>query len=109
MHLIFNETKVILMEKIISVLVSELHNFKDHPFKVDRDMELCELMRSIENEGVIVPLLVRKNPYGKGYEIISGHRRKEAAQWAGEKEVPVVIRDLDDDQAVIAMVDSVRP
>lgn len=97
------------MEKITNIPISELHDFKDHPFKVDRDMELCELMRSIEKEGVLVPLLVRRNPYGRGYEIISGHRRKEAALWAGEKEVPVLIRDLNDDQAVIAMVDSVRP
>jgi parB-like partition proteins len=63
-------------------------------------------MRSIEKEGVLVPLLVRTNPYGDGYEVISGHRRKEAALWAGETEVPVVIRELDDDQAVVAMVDS---
>lgn len=69
-------------------------------------MELCELMKSIEREGVLVPLLVRNNPDGNGYEMISGHRRKEAALWAGEKEVPVVIRELNDDQAVIAMVDS---
>ena len=63
-------------------------------------------MQSIEKEGVIVPLLVRKNPYGDGYEMISGHRRREAAKWAGLLEVPVVVRELDDDQAVIAMVDS---
>ncbi len=94
------------MEKIKSVLISELHDFKNHPFKVVKNTELCELMKSIESEGVLVPLLVRNNPDGKGYEIISGHRRKEAALWAGEKEVPVVIRELNDDQAVIAMVDS---
>lgn len=69
-------------------------------------MELCESMKSIEREGVLVPLLVRNNPVGNGYEIISGHRRKEVALWAGEKDVPVVIRELNDDQAVIAMVDS---
>lgn len=94
------------METIRSVSISELHDFRNHPFKVEKNMELCELMRSIEKEGVLVPLLVRTNPYGDGYEIISGHRRKEAAIWAGEKEVPIVIRELDDDQAVVAMVDS---
>ena len=57
-------------------------------------------------KGVLVPLLVRNSPYGRGYEIISGHRRKEAALWAGLKEVPVIIRKLDNEQAVIAMVDS---
>lgn len=96
------------METIKNVSISELHSFRNHPFKVKTNMELCELMRSIEKEGVLVPLLVRTNPYGDGYEVISGHRRKEAALWAGETEVPVVIRELDDDQAVVAMVDSNR-
>lgn len=94
------------MEKIKNVPISQLHDFKNHPFKVETNVELCELMNSIEKEGVLVPLLVRTNPYGDGYEVISGHRRKEAAKWAGEKQVPVVIRELDDDQAVVAMVDS---
>lgn len=94
------------METIKNVSISELHSFRNHPFKVETNTELCELMRSIEKEGVLVPLLVRTNPYGEGYEVISGHRRKEAALWAGETEVPVVIRELDDDQAVVAMVDS---
>ena len=91
------------METIRNVSINELYDFRNHPFKVEKNMELCELMRSIEKEGVLVPLLVRTNPYGDGYEIISGHRRKEATIWA---EVPIVIRELDDDQAVVAMVDS---
>lgn len=94
------------METIRNVEINQLHDFKNHPFKVEVNTELCELMKSIEKEGVLVPLLVRTNPYGDGYEIISGHRRKEAAVWAGETKVPVVIRELDDDQAVVAMVDS---
>lgn len=95
-----------IMEKIRNVDVNRLHDFKNHPFKVEMNTELCELMRSIEKEGVLVPLLVRTNPYGDGYEIISGHRRKEAAKWAGETKVPVAVRELDDDQATVAMVDS---
>ena len=95
-----------LMETIRNVEINQLHDFKNHPFKVEVNTELCELMKSIEKEGVLVPLLVRINPYGDGYEVISGHRRKEAAIWAGETKVPVVIRELDDDQAVVAMVDS---
>lgn len=95
-----------IMETIRNVDVNRLHDFKNHPFKVEMNTELCELMRSIEKEGVLVPLLVRTNPYGDGYEVISGHRRKEAAIWAGETKVPVGIRELDDDQAVVAMVDS---
>ena len=94
------------METIRNVDVNRLHDFKNHPFKVEMNTELCELMRSIEKEGVLVPLLVRTNLYGDGYEVISGHRRKEAAIWAGETTVPVVVRELDDDQAVVAMVDS---
>ena len=94
------------METIRNVEINQLHDFKNHPFKVDVNTELCELMKSVEKEGVLVPLLVRTNPYGDGYEVISGHRRKEAAIWAGETKVPVVIRELDDDQAVVAMVDS---
>ena len=94
------------METIRNVEINQLHDFKNHPFKVEVNTELCELMKSIEKEGVIVSLLVRTSPYGDGYEIISGHRRKEAAVWAGEIKVPVVIRELDDDQAIVAMVDS---
>lgn len=94
------------MEEIKSIRISELKDFKNHPFHVQQDMELCALMKSIEDEGVIVPLLVRPNPDGEGYEVIAGHRRKAAALWAGLTEVPVVIRELDDDQAIVAMVDS---
>lgn len=91
---------------IVLMKLDELHSFEGHPFKVERNQELFELRNSIEKEGVIVPLLVRKNPYGDGDEIIAGHRRKEAALWAGFMEVPVIIREMDDDQSVIAMVDS---
>ena len=97
------------MEEIKSIRISELKDFKNHPFHVQQDIELCALMKSIEDEGVIVPLLVRPNPDGEGYEVIAGHRRKADAGWAGLAEVPAVIRELDDDQAIVAMVDSVRP
>ena len=85
--------------------LSELHDFNGHPFKVENDMALFELMQSIEKEGVIVPALARPKADG-GYELIAGHRRKAACKWAGLDSMPVVIRDLDDNQAVIAMVDS---
>ena len=91
---------------IVMMSISELHDFKGHPFKVERNPELFELRQSIEKEGILIPLLIRKNPNGDGYEIIAGHRRKEAAIWAGITELPVIIRELDDDQATIAMVDS---
>ena len=66
---------------IVLMKLEELHSFEGHPFKVERNQELFELRCSIEKEGVLVPLLVRKNPHGDGYEIIAGHRRKEAALW----------------------------
>ena len=89
-----------------NVKISELHDFKGHPFKVEQDIQLFELMRSIEDKGVLVPLIVRSNPYGEGDEIIAGHRRKATCTWAGIEEVPVIIRELDDADAVIAMIDS---
>ena len=89
-----------------TVKISDLHDFKGHPFKVEQDIQLFELMRSIEDKGVLVPLIVRSNPYGEGYEIIAGHRRKAACTWAGIEEVPVIIREMSDSDAVIAMIDS---
>lgn len=94
------------MDEIKLLNLNQLHDFANHPFKVEDNTELCELMRSIETEGVLVPLLARPNPNGEGYELISGHRRKAACAWAGVTDVPVVVRDLDDNQAVITMVDS---
>ena len=87
------------------VQIADLHDFEGHPFKVENDMALFELMQSIEKEGVIVPALARPRADG-GYELIAGHRRKAACKWAGLTVMPVVIRELDDNQAVIAMVDS---
>ena len=85
--------------------LEELQDFEGHPFKVENDMALFELMINIEKEGVIVPALARPKADGD-YELIAGHRRKAACKWAGLDSMPVVIRDLDDNQAVIAMVDS---
>lgn len=89
-----------------NVRISELHEFKGHPFKVENDNALFELMKSIEENGVLVPLIVRPNSNGKGYEIVSGHRRKAACEWAETDMVPVIIMELGDAEAVIAMVDS---
>lgn len=89
-----------------NVKISDLHDFKEHPFYVVEDTALFELAKSIEDKGVLVPLIVRANPYGEGYEIIAGHRRKTACKWAGLSEVPVMIVEMDDNEAVIAMVDS---
>lgn len=92
--------------KIQYLTLDQLADFKNHPFKVEMNTELFELMQSIEKEGVLVPLLARPNPVGEGYELIAGHRRKAASKWAGVDKVPVMVAELDDNQAVIAMVDS---
>lgn len=88
------------------IKINQLKDFHQHPFKVEVDKGLFELMKSIEMEGVLVPLIARPNPEGEGFEIIAGHRRKEASKWAGIDEIPVVIKNLDDNQAIIAMIDS---
>ena len=89
-----------------NVKISELHEFKGHPFRVEHDMQLFELSRSIEEKGVLVPLIVRTNPDGEGYEIIAGHRRKAACEWAGVDTVPIMVMQMDDAEATIAMIDS---
>lgn len=92
--------------KIQYLPLDQLADFKNHPFKVEMNTELFELMQSIEKEGVLVPVLARPNLAGEGYELIAGHRRKAASKWAGVDKVPVMVAELDDNQAVIAMVDS---
>ena len=99
------ENSAVAETDIRMVPIAELQDFEGHPFKVENDMALFELMQSIEKEGVIVPALARPRAEG-GYELIAGHRRKAASKWAGLDVMPVVIRELDDNQAVIAMVDS---
>ena len=99
------ENSAVMETDIKMVPIAQLQDFEGHPFKVENDMALFELMQSIEKEGVIVPALARPKA-GGGYELIAGHRRKAACKWAGIDMMPVVIRNLDDNQAVIAMVDS---
>lgn len=89
-----------------NVKINELHEFKGHPFRVEHDMQLFELSKSIEEKGILVPLIVRPNPDGEGYEIIAGHRRKAACEWAGVDTVPVMVIQMDDAEATIAMIDS---
>ena len=87
--------------------VSELHDFPGHPFQVRDDEEMEKLAESITQHGVLMPGLVRPRAAG-GYEIVAGHRRKFASMKAGMREMPVIVRDMDDDTAVILMVDSVK-
>ena len=92
-------------EKIQEIELTELHPFKNHPFHVEENDELREMARSITDHGVVTPAIVRSRPEG-GYELISGHRRKAASELAGRITMPAVIRELDDDAAIIIMVDS---
>ena len=93
------------LEKIQEIPLSELHPFKDHPFKVKDDDAMIETADSIKKYGVLVPAIARPLPDG-GYELVAGHRRRRASELAGKETMPVIVRDLDDDAAVILMVDS---
>jgi len=93
------------MENITKVNISELHPFPNHPFQVRDDDAMKETVESVREYGVLSPVIVRPRDEG-GYEIISGHRRKRACEIAGIEEIPVIIRDMDYDSAVIAMVDA---
>ena len=93
------------LEKIKEIPLSELHPFKDHPFKIKDDEDMRKLIESIEKFGNLVPALARPLSKG-GYELISGHRRLAACEALGIEKLPTVVRDLTDDEAVIAMVDA---
>ena len=92
-------------EQIQQIPIADLHPFKNHPFKVLDDEAMQRTVESVAQFGVLAPLVVRPREEG-GYEIISGHRRQHAAELAGLKTLPVIVRNMDDDQAVIHMVDS---
>ena len=93
------------LEKIQEIPLSELHPFKDHPFKVKDDDAMIETADSIKKYGVLVHAIARPLPDGS-YELVAGHRRRRASELAGKETMPVIVRDLDDDAATIIMVDS---
>ena len=92
-------------EKVVEIEMERLRTFTNHPFKVIGDSQMIELQDSIKKYGVLNPLIVRPRKEGY-YEIISGHRRKYAAERLGYKKIPVIIRMMQDDEAVVTMVDS---
>ena len=92
-------------EQVQQIPIGELFPFKDHPFKVLDDESMQRTVESVEQYGVLSPLIARPRPEG-GYEIISGHRRQHAAQLTGLETLPVIVRNMDDDAAVLLMVDS---
>lgn len=92
-------------EKVVEIELERLRGFENHPFKVKADSQMIELQESIKKYGILNPLIVRPKKEGY-YEIISGHRRKLAAEKIGYRKVPVIIRVLKDDEAIVSMVDS---
>lgn len=92
-------------EKVQEIALSELHPFKNHPFKVLDDEEMEKTVESISEYGVLTPAIARPRTEG-GYELISGHRRHHASELAGLETMPVIVRDMDDDSATILMIDS---
>ena len=93
-------------EQVQQIPIDDLHPFTNHPFKVLDDEAMTRTVESIAQYGVLAPLIARPRPDGDGYEIISGHRRQHAAQLAGLDALPVIVRQMDDDAAVLLMVDS---
>ena len=92
-------------ERVQQIPLSELHPFEGHPFRVVDDEEMQKTVESVKQYGVLTPAIARPDPDG-GYEIISGHRRMRACELAGIKTLPVIVRDMDDDTAIIFMVDA---
>ena len=92
-------------ERVMEIPLSELHPFKNHPFKVKDDEAMMETADSVRQYGVLVPAIARPDPEG-GYELVAGHRRHRASELAEKETMPVIVRDLDDDAATIIMVDS---
>ena len=93
------------LERVKEIPLNELHPFKEHPFKIQNDDEMKRLIDSIQKFGTLAPALARPLPEG-GYELISGHRRLAACQVLGIETMPVIVREMSDDEAVIAMVDA---
>ena len=102
---IFSTEETRQTEQIQQIPIAELHPFKNHPFKVLDDEAMQRTVESVAQFGVLAPLIARPREEG-GYEIISGHRRQHAAELAGLKTMPVIVRNMSDDEAVIHMVDS---
>ncbi len=101
----YDELLGVQKDGTIEVALEELFEFKNHPFRVVDDEKMQELAESIKQNGILSPALVRKRAEG-GYELISGHRRKRACEIAGISKLPVIVKDLTDDEATIIMVDS---
>ncbi|AFV01104.1 Chromosome (plasmid) partitioning protein ParB / Stage 0 sporulation protein J [Dehalobacter sp. DCA] len=92
-------------EKVMDISLSEISDFPNHPFKVKADEAMLEMADSVKQYGILVPALVRPKADG-GYEMVAGHRRKKASELAGKETMPCIVRELNNDEAIVAMVDS---
>lgn len=92
-------------ENVRDIAIAEISDFPNHPFKVKTDEKMLEMVESVKEHGVLMPALVRPKPEG-GYEMVAGHRRKMASELAGKENMPCLVRNLSDDEAVLIMVDS---
>lgn len=92
-------------ENVRDIAIAEISDFPNHPFKVKTDEKMLEMVESVKEHGVLMPALVRPKPEG-GYEMVAGHRRKMASELAGKEDMPCLVRNLSDDEAVLIMVDS---
>ena len=102
---LFGTNEILTGETVTSVPIKQLRIFKGHPFRVLDDEKMQETVDSVKKYGVLIPGIVRPYPEG-GYEVVAGHRRWRACELAGLEEMPVIVRDMDDDTAVVIMVDS---
>ena len=92
-------------EEVVRIKVSDINDFPKHPFKINNDLNYEELKDSVLDNGILVPAIVRKHEDGK-YEMISGHRRKKICEENGISEIPCIVKNISDDEAIIMMVDS---
>lgn len=99
---------VVNEESAMEIEIYKIHAFKDHPFKVLDDEKMQDLVESVKLNGILTPVLLRLDKNNE-YEMISGHRRLHAAKIAGLNTIPAIVREMSDDDAVITMVDAVRP
>ena len=105
---LFGESKKINVEgieQVVEIPLAKLHTFYNHPFKVLDDEKMMEMVKSVRENGILIPGVARKRPDGE-YELIAGHRRKRASELAGRTTMPVFVREYTDDEAVVAMVDT---
>jgi len=93
-------------EKVMEIPLDEISDFPDHPYHVEVNEDMAELVESIKNRGLLHSALVRPKPDGQGYEMVAGHRRKKAYEIAGIEKLPCIVREMTDDEAVLSMVDS---